>query len=155
MKFAGKIVFALGIVGSLMMYSGCKKHHTEPEPIPDKQLGLLSTGPWKVTAVTLDGVDKKADYANFTLTMSGTKGQTTFNFTTAGRPTLSPWPASGNFTFDDTNPSTTLSRNDTPPVAVTYSATATQLIMSFTFSGNGYTARVGNVKGVWNFTFSQ
>jgi hypothetical protein len=155
MKFAGKILFALGIVAFLMMYSGCKKHQTEPEPITDQQLDLLTKAPWKVTAVTLDGVDKKSDYANFQLTMTGTKGQTTFNFTTSGRPSLSPWPASGNFTFDGTNPATTLSRNDTPPVSVTYAATATNLTMSFQFSGNGYTARIGNVKGVWNFTFSQ
>ena len=159
MKFAGKIAFALGIVCFLMMYSGCKKHKDEPEPVTDVQLKLLTnafapTGQvWKATAVTLDGNPKTSDYPNFQLTLTGTKGQSTFNFAASGRPALSPWPASGNFTFDATNPSTTLSRNDTPPVTVTYSATATQLIMSFNFSGSGYPARIGNVKGNWVFTF--
>ena len=144
MKIAGKIAFAVGIVCFLMMYSGCKKHKDEPEPVTDVQLKLLTntfapTGQvWSVTAVTLDGVDKKSDYTSFKLTLTGIKGQTQFSFATAGRPALSPWPASGNFTFDATNPATTLSRDDTPPVTVTYAATATQLTMSFTFSGAGY-----------------
>jgi len=155
MKFAGKIVISAGILCVLMMYSGCKKDNPPPVLVTDQQLDLLSKGPWKATAVTLDGADKKADYAVFELTMTGTKGQTTFNFTCAGRPTLSPWPQSGNFIFDATTPTTTLTRNDTPPVTVTYAVTATNLTMSFQFSGNGYNARVGNVKGVWNFTFSQ
>jgi hypothetical protein len=155
MKFAGKIVFAVAIVGSLMMSPGCKKHKPDPVPVTDQQIDLLSKGPWKVSTVTLDDVDKKADYTAFQLTMTGTKGTKTVNFNTSGRPSLSPWPANGNFTFDDTNPTTTMTRNDTPPVVVTYTATATNLSMNFQFSGNGYTARIGNVKGQWKFTFTQ
>ena len=154
MKFAGKIVLTLGIVGFLMMYTGCKKHKDEPVPVTDQQLDLLSKGPWKATGVTLGGVDKMSDYPNFTLTMTGTKGNTQFSFSTAGRPSLSPWPANGNFTFDSTSPATKLSRDDTPPVPVDYTATATTLTMSFQFNGNGYTARIGSVKGDWAFTFS-
>ena len=154
MKFAARIVFAVAVIFSLVMSSGCKKHKDEPVPVTDTQLDLLTKGAWKATSVKLDGADKTADYSAFQLTMSGTKPNTTFNFTTSGRPTLSPWPESGNFTFDTASPTTTLSRNDTPPVSVQYAATATQLTMKFTFSGNGYTARVGNVKGVWDFTFT-
>jgi hypothetical protein len=155
MKLAGKIVFSLGIVCFLFMYAGCKKHNPAPVPVTDQQLDLLTKGPWKVTAVTLDGTTQMTDYANFALSLTGTKGQTIFNFTTAGRPSLSPWPASGTFTFDATSPATLLSRNDNPPVAVTYAATSTQLTMSFSFAGAGYINRVGNVKGVWVFTFGQ
>ncbi len=154
MKAAGQLLTLLGVVALLSLNSGCKPAHHDPEPVTDQQLDLLSKGPWKATAVTLDGVDKMGDYPAFQLTMTGTKGSTTFNFTTSGRPSLSAWPASGNFTFDATAPSTTLTRNDTPPVIVTYAATETSLSMSFQFSGNGYTSRVGNVKGQWVFTFS-
>ena len=153
MKFAGKIVLALGIVCFLMTYAGCKKKKDEPVPIADQQLDLLTSAPWKATGVTLGGVDKMVDYANFTLTMTGTKGNPQFAFSTAGRPSLSPWPANGNFTFDSASPATKLSRNDTPAVAVDYTATASTLTMSFQFNGNGYTARVGSVKGDWVFTF--
>jgi hypothetical protein len=137
------------------MYAGCKKHNPAPVPVTDQQLDLLTKSTWKVTTVTLGSVPKTSDYPNFTLTITGTKGQTIFNFTTAGRPSLSPWPASGNFTFDADAPLTKLSRNDTPPVAIQYAATATNLTMSFSFAGNGYTNRVGNVTGDWVFTFGQ
>ena len=153
MKFAGKIALALGIVCFLMTYSGCKKKKEEPVPIADQQLDLLTKAPWKATGVTLDNVNKMSDYANFTLTMTGTKGNPQFSFSTAGRPSLSPWPANGNFTFDTASPASKLSRNDTPPVAVNYTATASTLTMSFNFTGAGYTARVGSVKGDWTFTF--
>jgi hypothetical protein len=152
MKFASKIVLALGIVCFLMMYEGCKKHKDEPVPFTDQQLDLLNKAVWKVTAVTLGGVDKMSDYANFQLTLSGTKGQATFNFTTSGRPALSPWPSSGQFTFV-TGSTTDLSRNDTPPVIVQYAVTATNLNMSFSFAGSGYTNRTANVTGDWIFTF--
>lgn len=154
MKFAGKIVLALGIVCFLMTYSGCKKNPPAPVPVTDQQLDLLTKSPWNATGVTLDGVDKMSDYANFVLTMTGTKGNPQFTFSTAGRPTLSPWPLNGNFTFDSNSPATKLSRNDTPPVAVDYTATASTLTMNFDFNGNGYTARIGSVKGHWIFTFS-
>ena len=160
MKFAGKIAFAAGIVCFLMMYSGCKKHKDEPEPVTDVQLKLLTNtfAPlgqvWKATSVTL-GTVPNSDYPNFQLTLTGTKGQSQFGFMTSGRPALSPWPANGNFTFDATNPTTTLTRNDIPSVIVKYTATATQLVMSFNFSGAGYPARIGNVKGDWVFTFGK
>jgi len=111
MKFASKIVLALGIVCFLMMYAGCKKHKDEPVPFTDQQLDLLNKAVWKVTAVTLGGVDKMSDST------------------------------------------TNLSRNDTPPVIVQYAVTATNLNMSFSFTGNGYTNRTANVTGDWIFTF--
>jgi hypothetical protein len=121
-------------------------------PIPDQQLDLLSKT-WKVTAVTLDGTDKMPDYPSFQITFSGTKGQTTFNYSTTGRTPspLYPWAKTGTLTFDGTTPATKLTRDDN--AIVTYGVTATQLTASFQFSGNGYAARVGNVQGLWSFTF--
>ncbi len=153
MKLTGKIIFIAGVVCFMMTYSGCKKHHDEPIPITDQQLDLLSKTAWKVTAVTLDGTDKMSDYSSFTITFSGTKGQATFNYTTAGRTPspLYPWAKTGTLTFDGTGPATKLTRDDAVPI--TYAVTATQLTASFLFSGNGYAARVGNVQGAWIFTF--
>lgn len=155
MKFASKIMLLIGISCGLMLYSGCKKKEPAPEPVTDQQLDLLTKGPWKISAVTRDNVNEISNYTGFTLTLTGTKGQTTFGFSTGGRPVLSAWPSTGNFTFDATNPTTVLSRNDTPPVSVTYSVNSTQLTMSFQYSGGGYPARVGVVSGLWNFTFTQ
>jgi hypothetical protein len=127
---------------------------TTKSPVTDEQLDLLTKAPWKVAAVTLDGVDKMADYTNFRLTLTGTKGQTTFNFATFGRPSLGPWSLSGQFTFDGTSPTSKLSRNDTPAVSVTYVVSAANLTMSFQFNGLGYVGRIASVNGTWNFTFS-
>jgi hypothetical protein len=157
MKFAGKILFLAGALCFLMTYSSCKKKHDEVPPITDQQLDLLTKGnsvAWNLTAVTRDGIDQKSDYPAFVLTLTGSHGQTKFGYSTSGRPALSSWPPSGNFTFDATSPTTKLSRDDNPDISVTYSATATQLIMSYPYSGSGYTARVGNVNGNWVFTFA-
>jgi uncharacterized membrane protein (UPF0136 family) len=127
---------------------------TTKSPVMDQQLDLLTnTTPWKVVAVTLGGVDKMSDYTNFQLTMTGTTGQPAFNYSTSGRPSLGPWPSSGQFTFV-TASTTDLSRNDTPPVIVQYAVTASNLNMSFSFAGNGYTNRTTNVTGDWIFTFN-
>jgi len=151
MKVAGKILVGLMVIGVLMTYTGCKKKKGDPEPITDQQIEKLSK-PWKVTTVTLDGVDKKSDYANFTITLSGTKGTTSIGYTTTGRPALSPWASSGSFTFDATTPETKLTRDDSVPV--TYSVSETSLQASFQYSGAGF-ARVSAVKGQWVFTFGQ
>jgi len=124
----------------------------EPTPsVPDQQLTKLSKT-WKATTVTLDG-QAQTGYTSFTIKLSGTAGQTTFDYTTTGRPALSPWAAAGKFTFG-TDPATQLTRDDSLPV--TYSVTDVapiQLQMGFNYSGAGIAGRVNNVKGNWVFTF--
>jgi len=151
MKLAGKTLFSLLVFGVLLSYSGCKDKKSEPEPITDQQIEKLSK-PWTIDAVTLDGVVKTSDYANFTLTLSGTKGTTSIGYTTTNRPSLSPWASSGSFTFDATTPETKMTRDDGVPV--TYSVSDTQLQTSFQYSGAGF-SRVSAVKGQWVFTFKQ
>ena len=154
MKLAVKIIFLLGVSCSLMLYSGCSKKHPAPPSITDQQLDLLTKSAWKVTAATKDNVDVKSpDYSSFQLTLSGAKGQKTIDYTTSGRTgTKYPWAQSGKFVFDDNSPATTLTRDD--GVIVTYAATATQLTMSFDYSGPGFNARTDIVTGNWLFTFS-
>jgi hypothetical protein len=152
MKFLLNLLCIGVISGVLVLQSGCKKHHSEPEPVTDQQLDLLTKQPWKIASATRD--DNAEDYTGFVLTLSGTKGQTTFGFSTAGRPSTSAWPSSGTFTFDATNPTTTLSRNDTTPITVTYSVSASSLIMDFQYSGSGFQSRTGVVNGQWHFEFT-
>jgi hypothetical protein len=109
----------------------------------------------------VDGVDKIAagEYTTaFTLTLSGTVGalaSAPFNYTTTNPAVkLSPWAASGTFTFDAISPSTIVKRDDA--TVVTYTASDTQLTMSFNFSGAGFPrGRAEVVKGQWEFTFSK
>src|SRR5258706_1192648 len=105
---AFRILVTFISIGSLVSYSSCKSGGGSSETIQDKQLGLLSQT-WKVSSVTLDNVDQTSKWPGFQLTISGTKGGTSFNYTCAGRPALSAWPASGTWTFG-ADPVTTIIR---------------------------------------------
>src|SRR5271170_58358 len=102
MKLIVRTLFGLALVGVLMTFFGCPKSKPAPEPITDQQLDKLDASAWKVASVQLDGVTQDGtggtvSYAGFLLTFTGTKGNSTFNYTTSGRPAspaTSPWPAS-------------------------------------------------------------
>ena len=144
----------LGIaLGSLLIFNCCKKDDDPGQSIEDIQLGKLSKT-WTADAVTLDATDQTG-YDNFTLTISGTPGNTSFGYTAAGRPSTSPWPSSGTWSFG-TSPETQIIRDPGTgdELALTYSVTDTQLQITFAFSGSGYPGRVSNVNGQWVFTFT-
>ncbi len=147
-----RILSLLGLVAILLTYSSCGGDDPTSDSVSDVQLGKLSKT-WKINTVTLDGVDKKADYAAFQLVMSGTKGNTSFGYSTSGRPALSPWKASGSWEFG-TPVETQIIRDKTTAdeLAMTYAVTETTLSISFTFNGPGY-SRTGVVKGQWIYTF--
>ncbi|MBS1543625.1 MAG: hypothetical protein JST14_08335 [Bacteroidetes bacterium] len=150
------LLFGVLFIGMTFLFSDCKKSSGPGQSPQDAQLVKLSKT-WAIKAstdgVTLDGTPQTG-YSTFTLTVSGTAGQTTFGFTTDKRPPLSPWPISGTFTFGN-DFATQLTRNDTPTaLPITYSVTDTQLQMTFNYSGPGFTARTNNVKGNWVFTMS-
>jgi hypothetical protein len=149
---AFRILTLIGLMATLLTYSSCKKDDPEPEPLTDIQLGKLAKT-WKINTVTLDNVDKLSDYTNFTLTLTGTKGNTSFGYSTANRPSLSPWKASGSWEFG-ASPETQMIRDKgtADELAMTYSVNETTLSITFTFNGAGY-SRTGVVKGQWVYTF--
>ena len=148
-----RILTMLGLIAVLVTYSNCDGNKPPPKPITDVQLEKLSKS-WKIDKVILDGVDKKTDYSSFALTLSGTAGNTSFGYTTTGRPALSPWKSGGTWEFG-TAPETQIIRDKgtTDQLDMTYAVTESTLHVSFTFNGAGYTARTGVVKGAWVFTF--
>ena len=150
---AFRISTPLVFLGLILIFSGCGSKSTPAESTQDKQLGLLSQT-WKVGTVTLDTKDQNATgaWTNFQLTISGTKGGTTFNYSCAGRPTLGPWPASGTWTFG-TDPVTQIIRTE-DNLNMTYTVTPTTLQVNFNYAGNGY-SRVSNVSGNWIFNFTK
>jgi hypothetical protein len=149
-----KLLLAGVFVGVLLLHSGCKDKGNNTPPPEDVQLGKLSKT-WKASAVTLDGTNQMANYQNFQLTISGTPGQTAngFNYSVTGRPSLSPWPASGTFKFGS-DVATQLIRDDGLPItyAVT-DVTPVQLQITFNYSGSGIAGRVNQVQGNWVMTF--
>jgi len=153
MMKALRILSLLLVITVFFTYTGCKDKKDEPEPIADVQFDKLNKT-WKINTVSLDGADKTADYTGFQLTLSGTKGTPPFNYATSGRPSLSPWPASGKWDFGaDPEAQMIRDKGTADELALTYTVTESTLTVSFTFNGTGYAARTGVVKGAWIYTF--
>ena len=157
---SAKILSMIALLGVLITYSNCGGKGGSEKPIQEVQLEKLSKT-WKLTSVTLDGVSKNTEYgaggaSPFSLTITGSPTATSYAYTTANRPSLSPWKASGSWAYG-TDVATQIVRdpdNSTDKLDLTYSVTDTQLQISFTFNGNGYTnTREEVVKGAWVFTF--
>jgi len=149
-----KVLFLVMVSGVLISLSGCKKPDPTPPTVEEEQLTKLSQT-WKIKEAKLDGVVK--DYTGFTLILNGTPGAASFGYTVTGRPSTSPWPASGQWTFGADplsdiirDPSSTADKLD-----MKYSVTDTQLNIGFTFGGTGYNARTSVVKGAWTYTFDK
>lgn len=149
---AFRSLIAVASLAALFVLSGCPGSKNNPESTQDKQFGLLSKT-WKVSSVSLGGVDKTGEWTGFQLAISGTKGATSFSYSCTSRPTLSPWKASGTWAFG-TNPVTQIVRDggtaDEQAITYTVDATGANLELDFSYSGSGYT-RVGVVSGNWVF----
>jgi len=157
MKFYLKPILSVIALAVLLGYSGCGPNNNPEPPEDEVQLGKLSST-WKVGTggnVTLDGVSKKTDYANFQLVITGTAGASSFGYTTSGRPALSPWPSSGTWNFGSTI-STDIVRDkaSNKEVAMSYTVTDNQLELTFTYNGAGE-ARTDKVTGLWVFTLTK
>ncbi|NOS93798.1 MAG: hypothetical protein HOP30_17920 [Cyclobacteriaceae bacterium] len=157
-----KLIVLMVALGALFTFSSCGGDGTTPEPVTDQQLTKLSKA-WKLTAVTLKGVDKATIYnttgANqFKLTITGTKGTTTFAYTTTGNPSTSVWKGNSDWKFG-TDPLTLIQRDLSlnPPLAMNYTVTSTTLTLTFTFpvGATGYQnqGRAEETEGDWVFTF--
>src|SRR4051812_20913790 len=95
MKISLKILASVLVLTAL--FSACKKDDPDPVSVEDQQLAKLAAS-WKASSATLDGT-AQTGYDNFVLTISGTAGATSFGYTASGRPSNSPWPASGTWVF--------------------------------------------------------
>ena len=158
---AFRAALSIAVLGSIIALSGCGGKGGNSEPISDKQFGLLSKT-WKVSSVKLGGADSTAHWTNFTLTISGTKGQeSTYAYSCTSRPKLSVWKSSGSWTFGDCDanttsddPSTQICRDDGAKITYTIDAAGKNLQLQFTFTGQAYPGRVSNVSGDWTFNLT-
>jgi hypothetical protein len=153
MKFYLKPILSVLALAVLLGYSGCGGKNNPGPSVEEVQLGKLSAV-WKVGStgdVTLDAVSKKTDYQNFTLTLTGSAGASTYNFVKTGGPALTPFPTSGSWKFG-TNPETDILIGDgDKQLNATYSVTDSQLQITFNYQGAGEASRTGEVKGTWVF----
>ncbi len=145
--------------------TGCKKD-SDPEPSAAEQaitkLTNNSSITWKVSSVTLESsAVPEYDGSNFslTLTKTGDSAEATHGYGTSNRPDrLQPWPLSGDWKLG-TNVSSQLVRDpDTADeLAMTYSVSDSELVISFNFNGNGWdkAGKTEVVEGNWVFTFTK
>jgi len=139
---------------------GCSEKNTALDAVERVQLAKLSNT-WTVSSVTLDNTSKLADFTDFKLTLTGTFNESTpqgpYQYSVAGkRPSNNPWPPTGGTWSFGATPSEDLIRHDNPDLAINYTVTDTQLILTFTYLGDGYTgSRISQVSGNWVFTFTK
>jgi hypothetical protein len=149
-----RILSLISITAVLLTYAGCKGKGSDPEPIADVQFDKLKKT-WKINTVSFDGTDETANYPGFQLTLSGTKGTPPFDYSTSGRPSLSPWKSTGKWEFG-ADAETQIIRDKNLPddiLPMTYTVTESTLTIEFDFNRDGYSARTSQVKGPWIFTF--
>src|SRR5690349_6846467 len=126
-----RLLLAIVIIILVFSLIDCKSG-SDPAPDPaDVQLAKLAAT-WNCTSAVKDGVTQ-VGYANFKLMLSGTAGSETFDYSTTGRPALSPWPANGTWKFGS-NVATDVTRDSTLPIA--YTVTDTKLELTFNYSGS-------------------
>ncbi len=155
-----RALLSVALLGSVVIFLGCGGKGGNPEPLSDKQFGLLSKT-WKVKSSggvlygsSPNQVDSTSHWTNFKLTIGGTKGQpNSFTYSCTGRPPRSAWPASGTWSFGS-DPATMIVRDaqaqDALNITYTVDASSSNLQLVFHFTGTGYT-RVSNVSGDWTF----
>ena len=143
-----KYLVVAALLGASLAFMRCSSPSGPTTTAQDDLLKKLSGKAWKVQTVTFNNLPDLT-YTNFALTITGTKGSLPFDYSTAGRPATSPWPAAGKFTFSTTDFSQIVIRDDNN-LPVNYVVSATALQLTFTYAGTGF---AGRVAGSWVFTF--
>jgi hypothetical protein len=104
----------------------------------------------------MSSTDYTDEYSDFELTLSGSAGTSVYAYGVVGRPVSSPWPAGGTWSFGSDFKTDILRDPGTiDELEVTYSVTDNQLIIEFSYAGEGYDARVASVTGNWTYTFEK
>ncbi len=148
---AKKLLLVIAIGMMVLVLIDCKSGGGDPEPnATDVQLAKL-TATWNCSSAKKDGVAQDG-YNDFSLIISGTAGSTSFGYSCSNRPSLSPWPANGTWTFGS-NVESDITRDSN--LAVTYTVSGSELQISFTYAGSGFAGRVEEVEGQWVFTFTK
>ncbi len=153
MKLISRILTLLILVSATVYFSGCGKDGDEDKKT-EKELQIDKlVGTWNAQAVTYDDDDMTADYESFQIAFAKASGDA-MTFTTSGRPgKLTPWPASGTFTFG-TPVTSQLVRDDGVNIVYAVSANTLTLTME-NYSGTGYNGRTETVAGDWEFTLTK
>lgn len=140
------------LVSATLYFSACDKGGGDEKSEKEQQIDKL-VGTWSASAVTYDGDDQMTDYGDFEITIAKASAEA-MTFTTANRPDkLTPWDASGTFTFGSPVTSKLVRGDD---VEITYAVSGSNLTLTMeNYSGTGYNGRTETVAGDWVFTLTK
>lgn len=161
MKLLTRTLSLLTIASLALFFTNCGGSEGGGTPVEKTQLGKLE-GTWVIESATLDGSADpdqiEEDYADFTLTLSGTFDEDNdlpfpYTYTTSNRPDLSPWEANGNWGFGS-NPKTQIVRDDGIGIKYTLASDGS-LTLEYNFTGNGFpNAKAAEVDGDWTLVLT-
>ena len=150
-----KIVRILSILLIMaVVVAGCNKKE-EPQPTPEElQLDKLA-GTWTLGsgAVTLDGQDRSADWAGFTVTFTTGKSYSTSNSFDENV-----WPTGGTWDFQGTSGAglENIVRSDGITIALSnFSESAATLTFDYLISRPLKNGKVESIEGTWVFQMSK
>jgi hypothetical protein len=154
MKYSSRVLSLLALVSMVVFFAGCDKGDDNKKSTTDQQIEKLK-GTWEATSVTYQS-SEQADYADFTIKLTGDNGADGLDYTITGRPSgkIGPWPASG--TLDFGSPVTSQFIRSGDGLEIEYQLTgATVLTLSFNYTGEGEMGRVDEIGGDWVFTLQK
>lgn len=136
------IFFLVGIIG---VFSSCKDDEGQPAPTAQEEAtAKLTSSPWKLDRVTVDGINQTDVYKNLTVSFTGSA----FSSTNGGVV----WPANGSWTFQNQE-ATLIKRSDDVEITI-QTLTDQSLMLSFYWEKNTLrNARVSSIQGQHVFTF--
>ncbi len=162
MKVLARTVSLVVLVSAVVLMSNCGGDDPE-KSAQEIQLGKLSKT-WNIVSASLGGANRTGDFTNFKLTITGTFNSNApngpYNFSVSGaRPTPSPWPANGTWSFVNigTGDSGSLVRNDGVPMVYTINSSGQLTISDLICTSCDYAGAAGRteaVNGNWTFVFN-
>jgi hypothetical protein len=122
----------------------------EPEPsATEKAIKNLTTSPWKVVSVTVDGTNQSALFTGLHIEF---RSQPSFSYTATNGGMV--WPSTGGWSFTD-NTATVINRGDGLTIQIT-NLTETSLVMSLAWTKNTFGGgREGSIGGQHVFTMGK
>jgi len=142
-----KWVLSLTILFSLMTFIGCKK--SPPAPITPVEQALENlTGTWALGSVSRDTSPVTDEFQGFVLVMDGAK-----TFSTTNGAAIFPVGSQWDFNGEVTNASGPFEITAGGVLMEVTSLTATNLILSFTYTMPG--GRIANLSGLYVFNLEK
>ncbi|TXH26730.1 MAG: hypothetical protein E6Q96_07460 [Cyclobacteriaceae bacterium] len=163
MKFLTRPLSLVTVASLALFFANCGGDGGGGSAKEKTQLKKLS-GTWEILSADLQGDDRIDDFTGFTLTISGTYDSDSpegpYQYSVSGsKPTPSPWPASGNWSFSTAGKDQGLilrdaGTDDETPMSYKILSNG-NLVLTISVPDGSEGWRTKEVSGDWTFTFTQ